>query len=73
MFESPEPASSSSPDDEQRRRTRVEDSFTAATHLALDYPERVATATEHFRERAERTTGPGRPGAGPTSAVFRPF
>jgi hypothetical protein len=61
MFESPEPPSSSSPDDQQRRPTRVEIAFTAATNLALDDPERVATATEQFRERAEEDHRAGTP------------
>ncbi len=61
MFESPDPPSSSSPDDQQGRSTRVEDVFTAATDLALDHPERVATAVEQFRERAEEDHLAGTP------------
>jgi hypothetical protein len=61
MSESPEPSSSSLPGDNQGRPTRVEDAFVAATNLALDDPERVATAVEHFRERAEEDHRAGTP------------
>jgi hypothetical protein len=61
MSESPEPSSSSAPGDDRGRPPRVGEAFLAATNLALDDPERVATAVEQFRERAEEDHRAGAP------------